>query len=231
LYLWELPFILFGILAAIVIINKRIGLLFVLLVLSPFASALTTGTPHAVRGMIMLVPLHIFSAIGVYVFFYSIYIYSRRILFWGISSFFILLLFGNFTYYIHQYYIHTPIEYGYFWQASHEELFNYLKTVENTYDKIVVTYAYDQPYIFYLFYNKIDPVWYQAYWKNEGKNMYTRMSRKIGKYEFRNINYNSDKTIPNSILVGTPNEISNEIPGVNRILFPSGKEAFIIVKT
>ena len=32
------------------------------------------------------------------------------------------------------------------------------------FDKIYVTYEYDQPYIYYLFYNKIDPAWYQKHW-------------------------------------------------------------------
>ena len=45
----------------------------------------------------------------------------------------------------------TPIAYGDFWQYGHKEAFAYVKPLEENYDKIIFTYAYDQPYIYYLF--------------------------------------------------------------------------------
>ena len=63
----------------------------------------------------------------------------------------------NVAYYFHQYYVHTPIEYGYFWQYGYKEALSYARENEAKFDRVIMTYFYDQPYIYYLFYNKIDP--------------------------------------------------------------------------
>ena len=137
----------------------------------------------------------------------------------------------NFLYYIHQYYVHTPIEYGYFWQYGYRDAFNFAKENEDEFDRIVVTYHYDQPYIYYLFYNKIDPNWYQRNWDYNKNGMTDRFRRVIGKYTFENIDYSKDSLLPNTLLIGTPEEIPSNERVIKTIKFPDGKVAFKIVKT
>ena len=147
-----------------------------------------------------------------------------------LSLIFIFLLF-NFIYYMHQYYVHTPIEYGYFWQYGYKEAFNYAKEQEKKFDKIVMTYRYDQPYIYYLFYNKIDPEWYQKNWDNNKNGTVERFERTIGKYIFKNIDYSKDAHIQKTLLIGTPQEIPDNAKVIKTIRFPDGEIAFKIVKT
>ena len=137
----------------------------------------------------------------------------------------------NMVYYFHQYYVHTPIEYGYFWQYGYKEALSYAKENEAKFDRVIMTYFYDQPYIYYLFYNKIDPLWYQKNWDYNKNGETDRFKRVIGKYTFRNIEYSKDINIRKTLLIGTPEEIPNNAHIIKIIKFPDGKTAFKIVET
>src|SRR3989344_230406 len=231
LYLIDVVFLVVGSVFATSKITRRGLVLFAMLLIAPIASAITTGTPHPVRAIAMAPAFHILTAIGIMVVVYQIMLLKNKRWSRILISLIILLYAGNMTYYFHQYYVHTPIVYGDFWQAGHKELFTKLKSIEDNYDSIIVTYHYDQPYIFYLFYNRIDPYWYQKQWDVMGTGEIDRMYRKIGKYEFRPLDWNQDKQISNTLIVGAPSEIPKDIPYYGKILFPNGETAFILVKT
>ena len=182
LYLIDVVFLVVGSVFATSKITRRGLVLFAMLLIAPIASAITTGTPHPVRAIAMAPAFHILTAIGIMVVVYQIMLLKNKRWSRILISLIILLYAGNMTYYFHQYYVHTPIVYGDFWQAGHKELFTKLKSIEDNYDSIIVTYHYDQPYIFYLFYNRIDPYWYQKQWDVMGTGEIDRMYRKIGKY-------------------------------------------------
>ncbi len=231
LYLWEFPFILVGLYLLVSRRNKHALIIILLFLLAPLPSAITTGTPHPVRAIALMPAFHIFTAIGV------IFILLRilkiktilyKFLLLSIITFSLLL---NFIYYMHQYFVHTPIEYGYFWQYGYKEAVSYAKENEERFNNIIMTYEYDQPYIYYLFYNKIDPVWYQKNWDYNGSGAIDRFKRVIGKYTFRNIEYSKDINVPNTLLIGTPKEIPDNAKIIKTIKFPDGKIAFKIVET
>lgn len=231
LYLWELPFILVGFYVLVNRRNKYALILMLLFLLAPLPSAITTGTPHPIRAIGLMPAFHIFTAIGT--LFIFLRILKMRTMFGRIILLFIitLSLVFNFAYYMHQYYVHTPIEYGYFWQYGYKEALSYAKEKEGKFTNIVMTYEYDQPYIYYLFYNKIDPVWYQKNWDYNKDGTIDRFKRMIGKYTFRNIDYSKDIHLPNTLLIGTPKEIPGNAKVIKVIYFPDGKVAFKLVKT
>lgn len=231
LYLWDLPFILLGI---YVLLNRRsryIAVIFILFLFAPLPAAITTGTPHPVRAIAMVPGLHIFAAVGV-VFFVerllgSKYRFYRSVLL--VVVFFALTF--NIMYYSYQYYVRTPIIYGYFWQYGYKQTVKYAKEHESRFDKILITYKYDQPYIYYLFYNKIDPSWYQKNWDYNKNGQVDRFKRIIGKYEFRDIDWSKDKNIPNALIIASPDEVPQETAVTQEIRFPDGRLAFKIIET
>lgn len=230
LYLWDLPFLVIGFIVLMNRLNRRNFLLLLLLFLAPLPAAITTGTPHPVRAIAMIPSLHMLTAIGVVFFFLKLYQMKRflaKVLGVGIIGLFMF----NFVYYMHQYYIHTPIEYGDFWQYGNKEAVLFAKQNESKYDHIIMTYHYDQPYIYYLFYNKIDPKWYQKHWDDTNNGIIERMVRVIGKYEFRNINWTEDQQRKNTLFIGIPKELPENIPSIKEIMFPDGSTAFRLVKT
>jgi 4-amino-4-deoxy-L-arabinose transferase-like glycosyltransferase len=228
LYLWDLPFILIGLYALLNKRTKRSLLLLIIFLIAPLPAAISTGSPHPVRAIAMAPELSIFAALGVYYLFFQDKKIRNKIFLSVVS----LLLLFNFAYYLHQYYVNTPVEYGYFWQYGNKQAVLDAKSLEDKYSKVIFTYTYDQPYIYYLFYNKTDPSWYQKNWNYLGTGQVERMRRVIGKYEFRNINWGQDKTLKNTLLIGSPQEIPANAHGlIKTIYYLDGTVAYRIVGT
>lgn len=230
LYLIEMPFVLAGI---YFLFHKKIPnapVLFWWFLVAPSASAITTGTPHPVRALVLLPTLQVFAATGI-VFAFEYMRQKHARLFIPFVTGFILLFLGNVVYYLHQYYVHTPVETSANWQYGYKQVFEEIRKVEAQYDKIIVTYRYDQPYIYYLFYGRVDPSWYQKNWDYLGNGKIERDRRIIGKYEFRNIDWENDKILENALLVGTPDEIPFVPKMIKEVRFLDGTVAFRIAGT
>lgn len=70
-----------------------------------------------------------------------------------------LMYFINFGYFSHQYFVHTGTDYARYWQYGYREAV--LRTTNETNKPVIYLPDLEQPYIFYLFYQQIDPVAYQ----------------------------------------------------------------------
>jgi hypothetical protein len=227
LYFWDLPFVLLGIYLLIASKEKSKFAVFWWFLVAPAASALTTGTPHAVRSLLYLPTFQIFSAYGLYQF----YLWSRGKLSYYKANVVLIFIFSllifNFIYYLHMYYVHTPIEVSQDWQYGYKQVVKEVTRIEKNYQKIVVTYAYDQPYIYWLFYQKVDPAWYQ---KQAPKGEIDRFYRSFGKYEFRYLTWEKDQKLSKTLLVGMPLEIPNNTSGnIANIKYLNSDVAFRIV--
>ncbi len=228
LYLFSLPFILFGVYILVRNINKQIGVLLLLMFLAPLASSISSGAPHPVRAIIMAPVFDIWFGVGLFIF--GAYILKMKANYKYVILGVVFISFVlNILYYFHQYYIHTPREYGYFWQYGNKEAVLYAKQKEEKFEKIIMSYKYDQPYVFYLFYNKIDPVWYQKNWNFTGNGQIPRFERKIGKYEFRKIEWGQDQKLKNTLIIAAPDEVP-ETSSQKIIYFPDGTEAYRIIE-
>ena len=103
------------------------------------------------------------------------------------------------------YYIYQPTEYAYFWGLHLKNAAIKINSIENSADKIIfTTTSSPQSYMYILFYGKKDPVWLL---QNSGERAKIVGYSSFGKYEFRPINWELDKSIPNALLIGTPEEI------------------------
>lgn len=231
LYVWDLPFILLGIYFFLKKFDKRLGIFLALFLLAPLPSAITTGTPHPVRAIAMIPAFQIFSAVGFVGLMYEVLKQKRRIVKIGIILVVVGTLSANIVYYLKQYYIFTPVEYGYFWQYGNKEIISYAKDHESEYKKIIISYRYDQPYIYYLFYNKTDPFWYQKNWDFHKNGVIDRFRRVIGKYEFKNIEFTLENQNKNVLLIGTPDEIPKNSQTITEVKFPDGRIAYRISHT
>lgn len=224
LYYFDLLFVpvgIFYLLGEKDLVNRK--MLFLWFILAPVASALTSGTPHAVRSLLYLPVYQIFSAFGLWIFLRKI----NSILAVLFPYSMIILISFNFFYYLHMYYIHTPVEYAQWWQWGYKQAVEEVGKYENRVGRVLFTYKYDQPYIYFLFYKKINPAWYQQNW---GTGEIERARRSFGRYEFRNIEWDKDKNLSNTLLVGTRDEIPDGQSGlIKDIKFPDGSVAFRII--
>lgn len=129
------------------------------------------------------------------------------------------------------YWVHMSKEYPYSSQYGVKELVEYVSSVEGKYKNIVITDRYDQPYILYLFYQKYDPAKFQKEHSLTPKDGFGFSTvRSFDKFRFYSIKFEEMRTeYPNSLIIGTPNEIPDEANIIKRIYGTNGFEYFDVV--
>lgn len=205
LYLWELPFLLWG----MFVVSRRGGalakILWIWFFAAPIAAAPTTELPHAIRSLVFLPVFQIFSAFGIAA------AISRKKAFMLLYG---LVIFFNVFYYLHMYFNHTNHEYSKYWQYGYKEAVEYAESVKGSYKKIVVSTALEQPHMFFLFYLQFDPVKYLAGGGTRSGG-FAEDRNHFDIYEFRPIDWSREVHDGSVLYIGTPAEISNPLKTIN----------------
>lgn len=185
LYLWEIPFLLFGLYILLFKMGNTLkGIIISWILLAPIPVALTLPVPHALRGLNILPMPQILTAVGVYAVYFLI---SRKWKFVYISLITIIIT-GFFTYYLYLYYAVTAKATSADWADGYKQLTEYMIPRENRYEKLAVTGHYWKPYIYFLFYKSYDPAIFQAEHGNEYH---------FGKYVFSGTSWGGQKELDN----------------------------------
>lgn len=240
LYLWELPFMLFGIYKLIFykdlkILDKRsVILIFGWFLIAPVPAAFTSGVPHAVRTMNFLPTFQIFTAIGIlhamkYVLSIKYKALSIRLSRLLVISYSLLVIL-NFCYYLNQYFVQQNYFYTYDWQYGYKELVPEVEKIKNKYSKIIVSdrEPLDKSYMFFLFYLKYSPSEFQEIGKFSSGGF--GKDHHFDKYEFRVIDWDKDSTQRGVLYVGSPKEFPDSINTVKTIYYPNGLPAIKMVE-
>src|SRR3989344_1096269 len=209
LYLWELPFFLWGIYLLAIRGGQTSKVLFSWLLIAPIAASPTTELPHAIRSIVFLPTFQIFIAVGVLECFG--WLRKKKNLFGGAVLLLLgLLVFLNAAYYFHMYFGHTSQEFSKYWQYGYAQAVDYVQKHKDQYKKIVISTKLEQPHMFFLYYLKYDPQKYLA----EGGTAsggFAEMRNKFDIYEFRPIDWEKEIKDGMTLFIGTPQEISSNI--------------------
>ncbi len=225
LYWWELPFLFMGLMNLIGPMSpmaaKEKALLFLWLMLAPAASALTGGTPSAVRSLVFLPTFQIFTAIGLskVLTWLSLVRASRRggiSVVLGLVSIYLFLVSFEVAHYFHQYYVHSPLEYASAWQYGYKQMVEKVMAEKGNFEKIVVTTAYDQPYIYFLWYGNYDP----KFWMNDGE-----FNKRFDKFEFKKIEWDQFSDQQRILVISSSDETKGK-PVKWQINYPDGRAVF-----
>lgn len=223
LYLWDLPFVITGIYFLIrnkFSRNTKIIICWWFLI-APVASSVTWGVPHSLRSEIYIPTYQIFIAIGVY----TLYQYAKRkMLFISVAASLLLI---NFSFYLHQYYIHMPVEYSQAWLYGRKEAALYSDSIKTSYNQVIVSTKLDQSHEFWLYYTKYDPVKYQ---KEGGTTSggFLEDRNHFDKYQFKPIDYNKQKLESKTLFVGTPTEVGGGAKILKTINYLNGEPAIVV---
>lgn len=133
--------------------------IFIWLLAAPLPAALSRDQVHAVRSLNMLIPLTVIMGLGLAKIIE--YIRSLSFLKLYLVPIFILFYFANFIYFLDAYFIHLPKHNALSWNYGYKEAVNFVTPIQEAYEKIVFQQSYNQPYIYFLFYQKYDPTTYQ----------------------------------------------------------------------
>lgn len=201
LYLWEVPFILAGIyMLAFGKYDRRTKLLiFAWFFIAPIPASITTGVPHAVRTLNFLPTYQIFTALGLLTL--GARLAGRKWEIWLVSSYAIVVAI-NMLYFLDAYFIQQNYYFSKEWQYGYASIVPEVKKLEPKYQHIVVSNQppMDQSYMFFLFYLKYDPSLYQE--QGDFKTGGFRENHTFGKYEFRPIQWETEKKDKNTLYVG-----------------------------
>lgn len=225
IYLWELPFILWGIFSVYRCGGIIRTILFGWFLVAPVASSVTTEVPHSIRTLVFLPTFQIFSAIGIWEFIKHLRQKTAAV---RVITF--LMLSGavifNFLYYLSNYFIHMNREVSQYWQYGYEEAVTYTQQNKHKYKQVIVSTALEQSYMFFLFYTKFDPV---LYLKNGGtkSGSFDEISNGFDKYIFRRLDWPNEKRTGEYLYVGTGMELSKH-GDKKAIHFLDGTKAILI---
>lgn len=222
LYIWDLPFILAG---TYFLIRKGFKastkvLVFWWFLISPLASAVTWGVPHSLRSEIYLPMYQIFAALG----FYSLSKLSKIKLLTVPAA---VLLILNFSFYLHQYHHHLPLEFSEAWKFGRREAAIFTESEKNKYDRVVVSTKLEQPHEFWLYYLKYDPKKYLS----EGGTVsgsFKEDRNKFDKYSFKPIDYQTQKKEMKTLFVGYPEEFPDKANMLLKINYLNGNPAIYV---
>lgn len=232
LYLWELPFLLIGIYTLVFGVFDRKVKIFLLawFFITPIPASITSGVPHAVRTLNFLPTFQIFIAIGILAVIWIASNVKYKKIMYILFSFYLLFIIFNFFYYLSQYFIQQNYFSSPDWQFGYKEAVSTVKSVENKYDKIIVSNKphLDQSYMFFLFYLQYPPDLYQK--EAKGISGGFRENHSFGKYEFRPILWETEEKNKKILYVGRPEDFPQIDKGlIKMVRFIDGKPAIKIV--
>lgn len=226
LYIWELPFILIGIITVIrsrLLERKFKFFLFLWFFLAPLPAALATQAPHAMRSYSFIPTWQIFTAFGLAFIFYKFTKYKIV----SLSGFGILILYSMFTFY-NNYFIVFPKEQSNSFEYAFSKMLPFVLSQEKNYDRIVFSNKDNlyQSYMLFLYYTRFDPATYQKLGGTISGGF--AESHKIGKYEFRPINWAKEKG--NTLYVGNLDEFPQAIAPKKAFSDLSNKSKILVVE-
>jgi 4-amino-4-deoxy-L-arabinose transferase-like glycosyltransferase len=238
LLLWEIFLLPFGFYKltrkGLTKINKFILLW---LILAPLPAVLTRDQVQAVRALNMVVPLVLIAGFGLSFLVSSITKFRKSTL---MLSGYLLLFFAfviSFVYFLDAYFIHVPTHNAKYWFWGYKQAVNKVSSIEDKYNQIIVEQSYGQPYIYFLFYKKYDPVQYQKQAKLADGGKDVGLVAGFDKYSFVRFTWpyatGQEKVLLVGSSVAVPPEINlNSYNVVDEIKYPDGFiTAFKLVET
>lgn len=122
------------------------------LILAPLPAVLSRDQVQAVRAFNTLVPLTVITATGV-------------CWFWGkfkkLRFLPVFLYLISFIYFLDAYFVHLPIHSSRQWSYGYREMVKLITPIQQKFEIIKIQQSYEQPYIYFLFYQKYPPEKYQ----------------------------------------------------------------------
>ena len=227
-YIFQLPLFLFGILYLMQKKQKESYFLISWLIFFPVASSLTS-IAHPIRSAVGVPVFEIIMAYGLITFLKNIKSPKLKYIFLILV---LALAFLNINEYLFRYYVKYSKDYSEVFQYGYKEAFQFTKEEEKNNSKIIVTKKYGEPQIFYLFYNKIDPKWYQEspeVTKTERSDKWKDV-KKIGMYYFRDLSAEKPTKESGTLFVLNPNELNGSITTTKTIMYLNGKPVFHLAK-
>lgn len=235
MYLFEVPFLIAGIIALITkkIFNKSLMIYWILLGLLP--ASLTLTEQHLARSFVIFPMVASISGIGAISLIQLVRRYFSKIRKKIFYTLFTAIIIWNLIQAYFIYMIHFPYQRGEDFMAGTKEAVFYILSNEYRYKEIVFDprrgvqgpYIVNVPHLYILFYLKYDPAKYQKGFEK------TSDAFKFDKFTIRDIKWVEDKYKKNTLFIGSPwSFIEKDLQEgeiLEKVYLKSGDLAFLIV--
>lgn len=198
---------------------SRLLIIWYFIFLLPGILSQPDATPHAIRTFNSLIPMILISSFALVKIKTSLTAKKNKIFNLIIILFFIIEI----TRFCYEYFVKFPIYSVKDWQYGYEQVAKIAQNYEGNINKIIITKKIGHPYEALAFYQQRNPLY--VIWGE------------MNKYSFVNeVNWEADKQSSNTLIIGTADEIPNQIEDGNidfkkEIRYPNQEIAFQVVKT
>lgn len=227
LYIVTAPFILLGLYFLFAKKLSHKWLIFSWLFIPPVASALTRFVPSASRILSIMPVVSILTSIGL---FFSLPKKPKPVFRKIFSAVFVCLIALNITYYLHYYYINTPIKYAKEWHYGMREVLSEVEKLQSGYSTVWFS-KNAWGYIYPLFFLKYPPARYQPQAKLSALNEFGfGWVAGFDKYIFADIpdkNHRSSGTL----YIGNAGDFPDLKKPLYSVYYPDGQAAFYLTDT
>ncbi|MBI2613531.1 MAG: glycosyltransferase family 39 protein [Candidatus Levybacteria bacterium] len=228
LYIWQIPFILIGFIVLIftkLSDSKSKKLVLLWFFLGALPASIATQAPHAMRSYNILPTWQIFTALGLV---YILFKFKKINILTSLSFLFFVSI--SLVSFYKNYFIVFPKEQSGSFQYSLHSVVKFVLSNEKSYGKIVFSNKDNlyQSYMFYLFDSKYDPHLYQS--QGGTKSGGFEEAHSFGKYQFRPIIWNKDKSLENTLLIGNGQDFPDETNTLESFKNLDGKGEIEIVE-
>ena len=212
--------------------NKFFLFIILWLVFAPLPSILSRDQVHAIRSLNMAIPLIIISSFGLDGILKNL---NKKFVGKGLVFVFIAIYLLNYVYYLDSYFVHLPVHNAKYWGYGYKQVVEYINESGLNSRNIVFQESYDQPFIYFLFYRKLNPLEFQrnvSYKESSVGDV--GLVEKLGNINFRFLSWPYKypaKTIVVADEVAAPKElVLSDYTVLKEILRPDGSLAFLIME-
>jgi len=156
------------------------------LVLAPLPAVLSRDQVQSVRALNMAIPLVFLSSIGFSGLLRWIN-HKKHYIYWGFG--FLIFLSVSLIYFLDSYFVHFPVHNAKYWLYGYKQVVAKVTPVQKNYNRIIFQQSYNQPYIFFLFYQKYDPATYQNKAKLTSGGSDVGLVKNLDNIEFSNFSW------------------------------------------
>lgn len=235
-YWLDIPFYLIGLYVLAKQPWKHKKIIYLWLLIAPIPAVLSRDYTQALRSLQLVLAVDFLIALGLWQAFVGISKTWLKILFVVLYA---GLFIYNFSFYLDSYYVHLPKRASEAWVSGYKDAVLSIKNEYKNFDQVVFTTDYNEPYIYVLFYLGINPVHFQQQAKlSRTRGVDVGEVEQIDSFHFRHINWPADRSMPNTLFVGTEDELPEKDIALDAhahtlrtIQFGDGKTAFKIVMT
>jgi hypothetical protein len=199
--------------------EKYLSVFLLWAVIVVLVGSITNQVPHPTRSYIIIIPLTVFSAYGLYCITDYLSKAANKI---KIAAYIIFISIFSYSlvFYITSYFFRFPQEYAKSWRSEDKAVAEFVQQHEKNYDRVVFDTRADYAYTSWLFYSKFPPsdfIGDSSYVKDGLLNTLS----KTGKYEFHQVDWKKEYPVSQKVLfITSPNVAAGGVGILKTFYYP-----------